>query len=90
MSLRSRSRNRNRRDYVQSNKTIANRSNPFGSTNRITAVALGTLENNNDSEEGVFPHRADQSGAIVVTHDVIIRDIESRKENTESIISERA
>jgi hypothetical protein len=85
MPLRSRSRNRS--DYVQSKKTKANRSNPFGSKTRTAAVALRTLENNNDSEEGVFPHRADQSGAIMTVHEVM-HDTEPHKQNAESIRSE--
>ncbi|KAI1813516.1 hypothetical protein GGS20DRAFT_586460 [Poronia punctata] len=57
--------------------------NPFGSTTQTTAVALRTLEKNeekDDEGEGAFfpHHTADRNGAIMVTREVI-HDVQVRK-----------
>ncbi|KAI1388236.1 uncharacterized protein F4822DRAFT_428858 [Hypoxylon trugodes] len=64
---------RRRKDYIQSQKsktTTRHRSNPFGMTSRVTATATMDGISENGSQDEIFPHKSDQTGAIMVTREV--------------------
>ncbi|KAI8961075.1 hypothetical protein F5Y11DRAFT_242513 [Daldinia sp. FL1419] len=77
-------KNRNRKNYIQSQKTSKTRSqsqtNAFGMTSLVTATGMDVISENGSQDE-IFPHKSDQTGAIMVTTEVQ-RRIEEGKENT--------
>ncbi|KAJ8131123.1 hypothetical protein O1611_g2503 [Lasiodiplodia mahajangana] len=70
---------RNRNKYIQSTTTRINSTNPFPPTTQTTATALGTMD---DRLRDFFPNKADASGAIIVTREVVhsIKSFEDRAE----------
>ncbi|KAI1471449.1 uncharacterized protein F4812DRAFT_414095 [Daldinia caldariorum] len=74
---------RNRKEYIQSQKSKAssqNRSGGFGMTSLVTAVGMDVISENGSQDE-IFPHKSDQTGAIMITTEVQHR-VEDGKENT--------
>ncbi|KAI0101807.1 hypothetical protein GGR51DRAFT_528567 [Nemania sp. FL0031] len=59
---------RNRKKYIQSTTTMINHTNPFPPTTQTTATALGAMD---DHLRDFFPNKADTSGAIIVTREVV-------------------
>ncbi|KAI0131350.1 hypothetical protein F4814DRAFT_445488 [Daldinia grandis] len=78
-------KSRNRKEYIQSQKTKTrsqHRSNAFGTTSRVTATAMDAISENGSQDE-IFPHKSDQTGAITVTTEVQHR-VEDGEENTKA------
>ncbi|KAI0846565.1 hypothetical protein F5Y00DRAFT_254520 [Daldinia vernicosa] len=76
-------KSRNRKEYIQSQKSKTrsqHRSNAFGMTSRVTATGMDTISENGSQDE-IFPHKSDQTGAITVTTEVQ-RLVEDGEENT--------
>ncbi|XXG97780.1 hypothetical protein Hte_004092 [Hypoxylon texense] len=76
-------RSRTRKEYVQSQKSKPRGRNgpvPFGMTTRAMAATGMDGISENDSQEEIFPHSSDQTGAIVVTTEVEHR-VESNTED---------
>ncbi|KAI1474955.1 hypothetical protein F4774DRAFT_421948 [Daldinia eschscholtzii] len=74
---------RNRKEYIQSQKSKTssqNRSRAFGMTSQVTASGMDVISENGSQDE-IFPHKSDQTGAIMVTTEVQ-RRVEDGKENT--------
>ncbi|RYC63612.1 hypothetical protein CHU98_g2600 [Xylaria longipes] len=61
---------RNRKGYIQSKNPKLDRTDLFSSTTHTTATALGTIDDDSIQEDH-FPHKADSSGGIIVTREII-------------------